>query len=68
MNENIILYSTGCPRCEMLKQKLVEKNIAYEEVNDVDKIIGRGILEVPVLSVGQQLLDFRDAFIWVNSQ
>lgn len=52
----------------MLKQKLVEKNIAYEEVNDVDKIIGRGILEVPVLSVGQQLLDFRDAFIWVNSQ
>ena len=27
----IILHSTHCPKCEVLKKKMVEKNIDFEE-------------------------------------
>ena len=68
MNENIILYSTGCPRCQILKQKLEEKCIKYTVETDVEKMLSYGIYEVPYLQVGNQLYDFRDAFRWANEQ
>ena len=33
----IILYSTHCPRCNVLEKKLKTKNISYEEINDLKK-------------------------------
>ena len=67
MNKNIILYSTGCPRCEILKRKLDEKRIGYETVTDIEKMLSLGIYTVPYLSVDGNLLDFRDAIRWVDS-
>ena len=67
-NENIILYSTGCPRCEILKMKLKEKKIKYTVETDVEKMLSYGIYDVPYLQVGDQLYDFREAFHWVNEQ
>lgn len=64
----IILYSTGCPRCEVLKKKLAEKNIDYSEVNSVDDMLALGIKEVPVLSVDSALMNFREAVDWTNNQ
>lgn len=64
----IILYSTGCPRCKVLKKKLAEKNINYSEINSVDDMIALGIKEVPVLSVNEKLMDFKQAIDWVNNQ
>ena len=49
----IILYSTGCPKCKVLKHKLEEKGIAYTENNTVDEMLSLGIVQVPVLSVDQ---------------
>lgn len=67
-NKNIILFSTGCPRCEMLMQKLTEKNIPFIINSDIDKMLALGIFEVPKLQVGDKLLDFRDAYLWANEQ
>lgn len=36
---NVILYSTGCPRCKILKSKLDKKGITYSVVDDVDKML-----------------------------
>lgn len=63
-----VLYSTGCPRCEVLKKKLAEKNIDYAEVTSVDEMLGLGITQVPMLSVDGKLMDFREAVDWVNNQ
>lgn len=63
-----ILYSTGCPRCEVLKKKLAEKNIDYTEVTSVDEMLNLGITQVPVLSVDGKYMDFRAAVDWVNNQ
>lgn len=68
MNENIILYSTDCPRCKILKRKLEEKNIRYEERDDMDEMLSLGIMSVPYLKVGEKLFDFREAILWANAK
>ena len=63
-----MLYSTGCPRCNVLKKKLAENGIDYTENNSVDEMISMGIMEVPVLSVDGKLLDFSEAVKLVNDR
>lgn len=62
----IKLYSTGCPLCEMLKDKLDEKNIEFEIVSDVKEMLDKGITAVPVLEIDGELLNTRKAIAWVN--
>ena len=63
----IILYSTGCPKCEVLKKKLKAKNIEYVENNNVDDMESLGIDQVPVLSVDGNLMSFAEANNWINN-
>ena len=63
----ITLYSTHCPRCCVLEKKLQQKNISYEEVNDVEIMKEKGYLSVPVLEVDGTSMDFKEAFNYVNS-
>ena len=63
---NVILYSTGCPKCKVLKQKLDSKAIQYTENNSVEEMLALGIMQVPVLSVDGELLAFPQANEWVN--
>lgn len=65
---NITLYSTGCPKCIVLKKKLTEKNIEYTENNDIETMTSLGIDQVPVLSVDGELLQFADANKWINER
>lgn len=62
----VILYSTGCPRCNVLVQKLNSKGIEYDVVNDVDVMTEKGIETVPVLEVDGQLMKFPEAMKWVE--
>ena len=64
---NIILYSTGCPKCNVLKEKLTNKNIKYSEVNSKDEMIALGIDEIPVLSVDGNMMNFKESVDWVNN-
>lgn len=65
---DIILYSTGCPKCGVLKKKLIEKNIPYTENNSVDEMLALGITQVPVLVTEGAIMDFKAAVDWVNKQ
>ena len=64
----VILYSTGCPRCNVLTQKLNSKNIEYTVVNDVKVMENKGIETVPVLEVDGQTMQFKEATDWVNGR
>lgn len=64
----IKLYSTHCPKCEILETKLNQKSIQYEECNDVEEMLSKGIETVPILEVDGQLLDFGKAVRWVNER
>lgn len=62
----VVLYTTGCPICEMLKAKLDEADISYEINEDVEEMKRLGITHVPVLCVGGALLDTRAALTYVK--
>lgn len=63
---DIILYSTHCPKCNILAAKMKAKNIEYVENNDVDEMQKLGLMSVPYLSVDGELLDFAAANKWIN--
>lgn len=58
MNGTVILYSTGCPRCNVLKKKMDTKNIDYQEEKDIEKMQAMGITQVPILSVDGEMMEF----------
>lgn len=62
----IVLYSTNCPKCNVLKAKLNSKNIPYVEITDVDTIRAKGIMSIPYLEVDNKLMDFTNAVAWIN--
>lgn len=64
----VIFYSTHCPKCRILELKLKQKNIEYEENNNVGEMISKGIDSAPYLEVDGELLDFGNAVKWVNER
>lgn len=66
MNETIILYSTGCPKCRILKKKMDEKGIRYYTCTDMERMIELGFVEVPVLEVKGERFGFAEAVKWIN--
>ena len=64
---NVVLYSTGCPRCKILKSKLDKKGITYSVVDDVDKMLSMGMVVVPVLEVDGVRMNFKEAINWINN-
>ena len=64
----VILYSTGCPKCRVLKTKLDKKNINYIENNDVEEMLKLGFDLLPVLKVDNDIMNFTEANDWINNQ
>ena len=50
------LYSNGCPKCKILKQRLDEKGIEYEESDDIEFLKANNILAFPALNVDGKIL------------
>ena len=65
--DKIILYSTHCPKCNILEKKLKGKGISYTEVNDVDEMLDKGFTEIPMLEVDGVIYTFGEAVKWVNN-
>lgn len=64
----IKLYSTGCPRCGVLKRKLDEAKVAYTVIDDVDEMLKLGLRTAPALEVDGKLMDFTEAIRYVGSR
>lgn len=64
----VVLYTTGCPRCKILKKKLDEAGIEYTENNNVDEMLSLGISEVPVLKVNGELLNYNSSIEWLSNR
>ena len=64
----IILYSTNCPKCNVLEKKLQSKNIDFEICNNVDLMLSKGIQQAPYLEVDNELMNFSKAVKWVNEK
>ncbi len=63
-----VYTTTTCPKCKILKKKLDEKGIAFEEFTDEEEMQRMGILSVPIMSVDGKLMDFSAAIKYVNER
>ena len=64
----IVLYSTGCPQCTVLKKKLNNKGIVFEENTDQELMRSMNFTRVPILEVDGRRMEFSEANQWVNEQ
>lgn len=63
---NVILYSTGCPKCNELKLLLKQNGITYTENNSVDEMLSMGFTQVPILEVDGEHFDVNAAKTWIS--
>lgn len=67
----VTLYSTGCPRCKVLKAKLEQKGIEFKVIDSEEVMRELGMTEVPMLVTDDEIpfvLNFQQAIGWVNRQ
>ena len=62
----ITLYSTHCPKCNILKAKMDQKGIVYDMIEDVDIMMSKNFMSLPMLEVDGNVMDFGAAVKWVN--
>lgn len=62
----IILYTTHCPMCKMLRMKLDQAKIQYEICDDVDYMISKGYKKAPMLEVDDTVLTMKEALTWLE--
>lgn len=64
-----ILYSTGCPRCRVIKKKLENAGIDYKLIEDVETFRAKGFTAAPVLEISEgEYLTFTKANNWIKEQ
>lgn len=66
MSGEVIFYTTGCPKCAVLKKKMDQKHIFYRSVSSMDEMLKVGLKSAPALSVDGTLMDYSAAIQWVN--
>ena len=64
----VTIYSTGCPKCKVLKMKLEKKGIEYTECHDVEKMQEMGLKSLPVLEMDGELYTFEKAIKLINER
>ena len=62
----IILYTTHCPMCKMLRLKLDKANVQYEICDDVDLMISKGYKKAPMLEVDGNVMSLKEALTWLE--
>lgn len=64
----VILYTTDCPKCRVLKAKLQHAAIEFEEEHDVDVMLMKGMKSAPALEVDGKIYDFKSAIDWIGRE
>lgn len=66
MASNWVLYTTHCPKCNVLYNKLKNIGITFEVCEDVDAMIEMGFMSAPVLFDGEKYYNFNEAMKLIN--
>ena len=63
-----IFTSESCPRCKMLKERMKDKGIDFEENQDEEEMVKLGFTSIPMIRTEDgEILDFGKAISWINS-
>lgn len=59
----LLVYSNGCPKCNILTKQLRDKEIKYVIRKDFDKIVQAGLTSLPVVELEDGTLHDFDSTI-----
>ena len=62
----VVLYSTHCPKCNVLQKKLDIKHVEYETVTDVNVMQEKGFMSAPMLEADGKIYNFKQALDWLE--
>lgn len=65
--EMIVLYSTNCPKCVVLKEKLDEAGISYSQ-GEIKDLVAAGYRQAPMLFVDDKFMSFGEAVEWIGAR
>ncbi|MFA6728177.1 MAG: hypothetical protein WCS17_08190 [Prevotella sp.] len=68
MEDKIVLYSTGCPRCRMIEKKLDGAGVRYIRVEDIHLMIVKGMMSAPMLEVNEEIMNYEQASEWIENR
>lgn len=57
----ITLYSTGCPKCNILDGRLTKDKIEFTISNNIEKLVEMGFQNAPVLQIDDNFMSYEDA-------
>ena len=64
------MYTTHCPKCDVMERKLKEANIQFEAIDDMAKVLevatSLGFTMAPLLEVDGRVMDFKDGIDWIR--
>ena len=64
----VVLYSIGCPQCEVLEKRLRRANIDYILNDNRVEMECKRYIVLPVLEVDGNPLTFTEAIAWIKEQ
>ena len=67
MATNYVLYTTHCPKCNVLYNKLKDTGITFEVCEDIEPLIEMGYMSAPILYNGKNYYTFEEAIKLVNN-
>lgn len=67
----ITLYTTHCPKCNVLQKKMANKKIDFllcEDEKEIMEVCTKtGMNFLPILQIGDDFLDFPNAIEWLKN-
>jgi glutaredoxin len=64
----ITLYSNGCPKCKILKERLYKQKIEYEEKYDTEFLEQNNIFSFPAMKIDEEIFNFYEAINWLKNK
>ena len=63
----MILYSTGCPLCKTLEQRMNKSGVSYTKITDEEEIMAQGFQSVPILYAKGKNMMFSEAMAFIDA-
>lgn len=60
------LYTTHCPKCKILEERLNEKKIKYEIVDNIEELQKMNFKSVPNLEIDGKIYNYLDSIKYLN--
>ena len=64
----VTLFSTNCPKCRVLEQKLIAANVDFYIESNMQEVIDQGFMSAPILKVDDTYYDFKQGVDWIKNE